>query len=433
MGQFFADLWANKHQLFAWLWDGVLRYNMQQAGWPEWLITLVLNALGVIIVSTFGLVLVIFTVWLERKVAARMQDRLGPNRVGPLGLFQTVADAIKLMTKEDITPQGADRWLFNIAPFLAVVSVLLLWAVVPFAPDVMGTNVNIGVIYLVAAGAFGTLAILLAGWSSNNKYALLGAFRTVAQLVSYEVPMILALIVPVLLARSMAVNDIVHGQVIWYIVLSPIAALIFFISSLAEVGRTPFDLLEAESEIVAGYHIEYTGMKFGLFFLAEFLHAFTISSLMVALFLGGWRGPFVEQAPVLGLLYFMIKSFAVYFVVMWIRATLPRIRIDHMLSFNWKFLVPLALANLVVVAIADKLPWAAVPVIRTAAGELLTDPNIVAHLPRAAVLFSSNLLLIVVTLGLLRWAANRARRGTEPEAVTADDIQAAGPAAAGVH
>jgi NADH-quinone oxidoreductase subunit H len=419
MGQFFTDLWTNLPHLFTWLWEGVLRYNMTQWGWPTWVIDAVLALIGVIVVSSFGLVLVIFTIWLERKVAARFQDRLGPNRVGPLGLLQTVADAIKLMTKEDITPRGADVFLFNVAPFLAVISVLLLWAVIPFTSDAVGTNVNIGVIYLVAIGSLGTLAILIAGWSSNNKYALLGAFRTVAQLVGYEVPMILALLVPVMLARTMAVNSIVQEQVVWYIVLSPIAALTFFISSVAEVGRTPFDLLEAESEIVAGFHIEYTGMKFGLFFLAEFLHAFTISAMTAVLFLGGWRGPWSDQYPILGLFYFMFKTFAVYFVVMWIRSTLPRIRIDHMHAFNWKFLVPVALSNLIVTALADKLPWSAIPTITNAAGRLVTNPDWVAHLPRAATLLAGNLLVIAVALLALRWAADRERRAAEPSAPAA--------------
>jgi len=220
----------------------------------------------------------------------------------------------------------------------------------------------------------------MAGWSSNNKFALLGAFRTVAQMVSYEVPMVLALMVPVLLARSMGVNQIVEQQSGFFDAFfwtAPLAALIFFISSLAEVGRTPFDLLEAESEIVAGFHIEYSGLKFGMFFVGEFLHAFTISALTATLFFGGWQGPGAAAYPILGLVYFMAKSFLVYFVVVWIRSTLPRVRIDHMLSLNWKFLTPLALAALVVTAIADNL---------------LTGMD-AAQWVRVVVLFGLNLLL----------------------------------------
>ena len=194
----------------------------------------------------------------------------------------------------------------------------------------------------------------MAGWSSNNKYALLGAFRAVAQLVSYEVPMLITLMVPVLLARSMGMMTMVESQDLWFILLAPISAIIFMVSSIAEVGRTPFDLIEAESEIVAGYHTEYTGMKFGLFFAAEFLHAFTIGVLFAIFFLGGWRGPGAEQFRLLGVVYLMLKGLLGYFIVMWVRSTLPRIRIDHMLAFNWKFLTPLSLALLVMTAILDK-------------------------------------------------------------------------------
>jgi len=371
---------------------------LKGAGLSPALVSVIMQIIGVLAVSTFGLLLIIFTIWLERKVVARMQDRLGPNRAGPFGILQTVADALKLLTKEDITPIGADRPVYNIAPLLAVIAVLLIWAVIPFSWNMIGTNVNIGVIYVVAVGAFGTLSILMAGWGSNNKYALLGAFRVVAQLISYEVPMILALLVPVLLARSMRMNDVVTGQTVWYIVLAPISALLFLITSVAEVGRTPFDLLEAESEIVAGYHIEYSGMKFAMFFLAEFLHAFTISALFATLFLGGWRGPGVGDLsnpgiPVLGVVYFMAKTFLVYFVIMWVRGTLPRIRIDHMLAFCWKFLVPVSLINIMVLAVVDKL-----------------IPATAGTWPRAGILLFTNLVLGVVILMMVGAVARRARQ-----------------------
>ena len=325
------------------------------AGLAPGLVIFLMKLLGVVAISSFVLVVAIFLVWVERKVVARFQDRLGPNRLGPWGLIQPFADVIKLLIKEDITPDGADRVPYNIAPIIALATVLLLWAVIPLAPTILGSDINVGVLYIVSAGAISTLGIIMAGWSSNNKYALLGAFRTVAQMVSYEVPMVITLLVPVLLANSMGINKIVEAQNVWFIVLAPIAALIFFITSIAEIGRSPFDLVEAESEIVAGFHIEYTGMKFGLFYAGELLHALTIGALFSSLFLGGWRGWGAEAFPMLGLVYLFLKAFLGYYVIMWIKYSVPRIRIDHMLALNWKFLTPLSLAVLVVTAISQKL------------------------------------------------------------------------------
>jgi NADH-quinone oxidoreductase subunit H len=359
-------------------------------GWPVGLVDVIMTFLGVFLVANFGMLFVIFLIWLERKLAARMQDRIGPNRVGPYGLLQTIADIVKLFTKEDTTPAGADKAVFNLAPIMAVVSVLLIWCVIPFAEGWIGTDLNVGVLYIVAVGSFGIVATLIAGWSSNNKFALLGAFRTVAQLVSYEVPLVLSLMVPVLLARNMGLGTIVEAQSSWYSIfffMAPIAALIFFISSIAEVGRTPFDLLEAESEIVAGFHIEYSGAKFAMIFAAEFLHAFTISVLTITLFFGGWQG-FGDQYPLIGWAWFMVKSMIAYFVVAWIRTTLPRIRIDHMLDYNWKFLTPLSLAVLVVTALLDKL-------IQNGFGTVDT-------VWRPVILFAANLLIGWVTIVILR-------------------------------
>lgn len=334
-----------------WL-DGLL------TGWglSSGTVTFIQTLLGVVSVATMVLLMDILLVWIERKVVARFQDRLGPNRLGPYGLFQPIADVIKLLIKEDITPVGADRLIFNLAPIIALATVLMLWAVIPLSPTMFGTDVDVGVLYVVAVGAIGILGILMAGWSSKNKYALLGAFRTVAQMVSYEVPMVISLLVPVLLARDMGINTIVKAQhSVWFVVTAPIAALIFLITSIAELGRTPFDLIEAESEIVAGYHIEYTGMKFGLFYAGELLHTLTVSVLFASIFLGGWRGPGAEAFPILGMVYLFIKGFFIYWVIMWVKYTLPRIRIDHMLSFNWKFLTPLSLVVLMVTAILDKM------------------------------------------------------------------------------
>ncbi len=326
-------------------------------GWglAPWLVTLIMSVIGIVAIASFVLVVDIFLVWVERKVVARFQDRLGPNRLGPFGLIQPIADVIKLLIKEDITPDGADKIIYNLSPIIALATVILLWGVIPLAPTILGTDINVGVLFIVAVGAFSTLGIIMAGWASNNKFALLGAFRTVAQLVSYEVPMVISLEVPVLLASSMGLHTIVNSQNVWYIVVAPLAGLLFFISSIAELGRTPFDLLEAESEIVAGFHIEYTGMKFGLFYAGELLHALTVSALFATFFLGGWRGPFAEQFPLLGVAYLFIKAFFIYFVIMWIKYSFPRIRIDHMLAFNWKFLTPLSLSVLIVTAILAKI------------------------------------------------------------------------------
>ena len=267
-------------------------------GWglAENLVNFISLLIGAAVVAIIGLTTVILLIWVERKIAGRIQDRLGPNRAGPFGLLQPIADVIKIFTKEILTPDGADKVAFNIAPVLSVASVLLIWAVMPFAVTVVGADINVGILYIVAVGSLGIVAILMAGWSSNNKFALLGAFRAVAQMVSYEVPMVLALLIPVLLSRSMELNTIVSAQVPWFILIAPIAALIFLISSMAEVGRAPFDLLEAESEIVAGFHTEYSGMAFGWFYVGEFLHVWTVGALMGTLFLGGWRGPGAEQS-----------------------------------------------------------------------------------------------------------------------------------------
>jgi NADH-quinone oxidoreductase subunit H len=317
--------------------------------------TFILSVIGAGILATGGLLWVIFLIWYERKIIGRIQDRFGPNRVGPWGIFQPIADMLKIFTKEFITPDGADKVPYNLAPILAVASVLLVWAVVPFAITIYGVDLNVAVIYVVAVGALGDLAVIMAGWSSNNKYAMLGAFRLVAQMISYEVPMVLSLLVPVLLAGSMSINALIKAQSPWYIVTAPLAALIFFITSIAEVGRAPFDLVEAESEIVAGFNIEYSGLKFGFFYVAEFLHAFTISLLFAALFLGGWRGPGAEAYPFLGFIYFAIKTMLVYFVVILFRGALPRFRIDQMMDINWKLLTPLALAVVSVTAVLDKV------------------------------------------------------------------------------
>jgi NADH-quinone oxidoreductase subunit H len=305
-------------------------------------------------------VVVAFT-YMERKVIARIQDRVGPNRAGPLGMLQGFADAVKMLTKEDITPEGADRIVYNLAPGVAVLGTILVYAVLPMAPGVIGANMNVAILYTVAVGGFGTIAVLMAGWSSNNKYALISAFRVVAQLVAYEIPMVIAIMMVVLAAGSMQMGQIIAAQDVPFLISLPLAFVIFLIAIIAEIGRSPFDLLEAESEIIAGFHVEYSGMKFAFFFIGEYMHLFVGAGLATTLFLGGWRGPGASDASVLGVLlgfvYFLVKTVLIIFLMMWIRGTLPRFRIDHLLDFGWKFLVPTGLFGLMAVAVVLKLPF----------------------------------------------------------------------------
>jgi NADH-quinone oxidoreductase subunit H len=366
--------------------------------------------LGVLLVSLFPLILVVFLIWGERKIAARVQDRLGPNRVGPFGLLQSFADAIKLIIKEDITPAGADRLVFNLAPITAVLATLLIWAVIPFSPVHIGVDLGIGLLYFVGVSSIGTLSVIMAGWASNNKYALLGSFRAVAQLVSYEVPMVIALLIPVLLAGSMGMQDIVRTQIgMWFIVPGLVSAIIFYISNLAETGRAPFDLIEAESELVAGYNIEYSGMKFGMFQANEFMHAFTANLLFAVIFLGGWSGPLAQEVPVLGFLWLLLKTFALYIPSLILRATIPRVRIDQMMAFNWKFLVPISIVNVLIVAFL--LQVTKLLGLQPAPGE--TD--FLAHLPQAVILLLGNLALIGGVLTVLRNAGRRERLAAEAQ------------------
>jgi len=356
-------------------------------------ITLVLTyILGAFALAIGPMLFTVFLIWLERKLLGRFQDRFGPNRVGPYGLFQPIADMLKIFTKEYITPIGADLIPYNLAPVLSVASVLFVWGVLPFAINFLGVNLNVGVLYIVAAGAVGELGVILAGWGSNNKYALLGAFRGIGQFISYEVPMILTLLIPVMFAGSMGLNDIVKAQHPWFIVVAPMAAMIFFISQVAENARAPFDLMEAESELVAGFNVEYSGLKFGMFFVAEFLHAFTISVLFAVLFLGGWSGPGAETYPWLGFLYTGLKTGVAFFVIMLMRAGLPRFRIDQVMDINWKLLTPLSIALLIVTAIVDK--------------------SLALSLPtwRIFGLLAANLVVLLVTLRFLRGYAQKKRR-----------------------
>ena len=350
-------------------WNDALSGWLVGLGLPEWAAVFLVYAVGAFVLINYGMLSVLLLIWITRKVISRIQDRIGPNRVGKFGLLQTVADAAKLLSKEDITPREADKIAYNLSPILAVSGVLMLLAVVPFAPGLTGVDLNIAALYVVALGSIGIMAALMAGWGSNNKYALLAGFRVVAQLLSYEIPLVLAILTVVLLTGSMRFGNIVETQSLhlagfnlgvgWLGIVMPGALLIFFISSLAEAELTPFDLLEAESELIAGFHIEYSGMKFAMFFLAQFLNAWILAAVMVTLFLGGWQGPGVGLpvvGPLLGLGYFMIKVYGVYVLQQWIRGTFPRMRIDQMMYVAWKVLVPLMIGLIVVQAIVQKLP-----------------------------------------------------------------------------
>jgi NADH-quinone oxidoreductase subunit H len=323
---------------------------------PAWAVTL-LNYLVVAILLVLMPVIATLTLTvMERKVIARIQNRIGPNRVGPWGIFQAIPDAVKLLTKEDIIPQNADKPVFNIAPLLIFVGAALLWAVVPFGRGVIGQDLNVGVLYLVAIGSISTISVIMAGWASNNKFALIGAFRIVAQLLSYEIPMVLAMGAVVLLVGTMKMGEIVELQTIPFIIVLPAAFITYILSAAAETGRAPFDLVEADSEIVAGYFIEYSGLKFGWFYIAEYGNLLAVSAIATTLFLGGWRGPFAGQVPALGPLYFIVKTLLIVFLLMWFRGTWPRFRIDQMLALAWKVLVPLGLFNFLWIAVAIKLP-----------------------------------------------------------------------------
>jgi NADH-quinone oxidoreductase subunit H len=297
----------------------------------------------------------------ERRVLARIQVRIGPNRAGPLGLFQPIADGLKLIFKEEVIPDRADKLAFVLSPVITVLPALIILGVVPFGPEVelfgrtislgLAGDVNVGVLYIMAVASVAVYGIALAGWSSNNKYALMGGLRSAAQMVSYELSLGLAFVGPILLAGSLSVQEIVDSQQsLWFLILQPVGFLIFLIASVAEVNRAPFDMPEAEQELTAGYHAEYSGMKFALFFMAEYVKMIAVSVIAASLFLGGYWGPFVDQIPWLGPLYLLIKVVLVLFLMVWLRATLPRFRYDRLMAFGWKIMLPIALLNIVVTA-----------------------------------------------------------------------------------
>lgn len=323
--------------------------------WWHWLVFTV-----IIIVTVLAMVMGF--IWFERRAMARMQARLGPNRTGPFGLLQPVADAIKVLLKENIVPENADKLVHWLAPLVAFIPALVIFAVVPFGDGAVLADLNIGILFVMAISSISTVGIFMAGWGSSNKYSLISAMRNAASVVSYELPVILAIAGVVLIAGSLSLNEIVKAQNIPFILLQPLSFLIFFIGGCAEINRSPFDLMEADSEIVAGFHTEYSGMRFAMFYLAEYAEALVISTIIATLYLSGWKGPLLPPW-----LWLLLKVFAVFFLMVWTRTTLPRIRIDQLMGLAWKFLFPLALINLIITGIEvlswpAALPWQMIPV-----------------------------------------------------------------------
>jgi NADH-quinone oxidoreductase subunit H len=306
--------------------------------------------------------LVIVVMYIERRVIAFMQARLGPNRAGPFGLLQPIADAVKVLIKEDIIPDKADKLVYWIAPIIAFFPILLVFAVIPFQDGAMLADLNIGIFYILAVSSISMIGIFMAGWASNNKYSMLSAMRSVAAIVSYEIPMVLSVVGVVIIAGSMSMNQIVLAQNIPFILTQPMGFLLFFLAGCAEISRSPFDLLEADQEIVAGHHTDYSGMKFAMFYLVEFAEAATLSAIIATVFLSGWKGPVLPPW-----LWFLIKTIFVYLLMIWTRATLPRVRIDQLMALAWKFLLPLSIINILITGIEvlvwpGTLPWLIIPV-----------------------------------------------------------------------
>jgi NADH-quinone oxidoreductase subunit H len=331
--------------------------------WISLILVPTIKTLVVIVVLLTGFA---YLSYVERKLVARFQVRYGPNRAGPFGFLQPISDALKMVFKEEIIPAHVDRVVYLLAPALTVVPALIIWAVIPVSGSsftLFGqtitpyvADVNVGLLYILAIASLGTYGIVLAGWSSNNKYSLLGALRTSSQMLSYELPMGVALVSLLLIVGSLKLVDIVQAQrSVWFIVLQPVGFIIYFISGLAEANRSPFDLPETENELVAGFSTEYGGIKFALFFMGEYITMITLSALATVFFLGGWYGPFVNQIPILGPVYFLLKVAFMIFLIIWIRASLPRVRYDKLMQFCWKFLLPLSLLNLAATAVVVTL------------------------------------------------------------------------------
>lgn len=310
---------------------------------------------GLLAMFTALSVVVLSLTWLERKTLGRLQRRLGPTRTGPMGLLQPIADAVKLILKEDIVPDSADKAIFWAAPVIVVVSAFMIWVAIPGAEGLVLRNLDLGLFYITAVAVVGILGLVLAGWGSANKYGILGGLRSAAQLISYEIPVIMVVVAVAMLAQSLNLQEIVDRQnPIPYALILPLGMVIFFIAGLAEVGRTPFDIYHAESEVVGGPFVEYSGAHWSVFFLAEYINTFAIAALVTLLFLGGWAGPVLP-----GVVWFLIKVYAVILVVFWIRGTFPRLRIDQLMAFAWKAMVPLSFYTIVITALYLFYGWPA--------------------------------------------------------------------------
>jgi NADH-quinone oxidoreductase subunit H len=318
--------------------------------------------LSVIVVGLVGVLALVqvnalFLVWLERKVAAHIQLRIGPKEVGPFGILQTIVDGVKLVSKELITPRHVDKKLFTLAPVAIFLPVLVSFVVIPFSEKLHIRDLNVGLLVIFAFSTFNVLAILMGGWASNNKYSLLGAVRSVAQNIAYEIPLLLTVLSALLWCNSLQMSEIVESQsTVWNAFWMPVAALIYLICATAETNRAPFDIPEAESELVAGFHTEYGGMRFALFFLAEYSNMLIVAAVATTLFFGGWKPlPFLGFLPVPGLIWFLTKTYVLIFVVIWVRWTFPRLRFDQLMNFCWKIMIPAALLHLIVYAGIIKL------------------------------------------------------------------------------
>lgn len=310
-------------------------------------------------VLLLGVVLgfVTYAILFERKVIGWIQNRMGPNRVGPWGTLQTVADVFKLLLKEDIIPNKADQALFKLAPIIAFVPAFAVLAVIPFTETIQFADLAVGLLYYLAISSITIIGILMGGWASNNKYALLGGMRSAAQMISYEIPLVMSVVGIIMSAQSLNLNEIVEAQEkVWFIFPQLIGFVVFLIASISELNRTPFDLPEAESELVAGYHVEYTGFRFAFFMLAEYVYVFAMASLTTVLYLGGWNAPFgLTFIP--PIIWFILKFLLIVFFLFWVRATMPRIRVDQLMQFAWKVLLPLALFNIFLTALLKEVPW----------------------------------------------------------------------------
>lgn len=340
---------------------GIFKYLYEKlvaTGLPQVWVDIISYMVAALVVFGFLAVVALFLVWWERKISAHIQQRFGPMRTGWHGWLQTIVDMLKLIQKEDITPATADRPVFYWAPIVAFVAAFMAYVTIPFGAGLIVSDLNIGILYIVAITTFTIISLLMAGWGSNNKYALLGGMRSAAQVVSYEVPMVLSILSIVLFAGSLSMVQIVESQAKiyqWYIFrlpFGPIAFIIYLIAGTAESNRTPFDLPEAEQELVAGFNVEYSGMKFAMFFFAEFVNMFTVAAIGTTLFLGGWQGPWLPSW-----VWFMLKTLALVFVLMWFRWTFPRLRVDQLMEFSWKFLLPVSFANLIIAGWMKYSEW----------------------------------------------------------------------------